>query len=139
MTRRLLRALGGRLAFGGDYNPPRRATQWHRNPAPALGYRRFWSEEALAAYGEQRDAIRAHAPAAQPVTTNLMLPGCQNLDRAPRWSCPRPAGLAPGGAVVGGAWSQGATTVVLEVIRPGHRPREASPLRICETAAIVVW
>jgi beta-galactosidase len=57
---------------------PPRATQWHANPGQALDFRRFWSDEALAAYREQRDAIRAHSD--RPVTTNLMLPGYQNLD-----------------------------------------------------------
>ena len=57
---------------------PPRATQWHGNPGQALDFRRFWSDEALAAYREQRDAIRAHSDC--PVTTNLMLPGYQNLD-----------------------------------------------------------
>ncbi|CAG7642978.1 beta-galactosidase [Actinacidiphila bryophytorum] len=59
---------------------PPRATQWHRNPALALDFRRFWSDEALAAYREQRDAIRAHTAADRPVTTNLMVPGYQILD-----------------------------------------------------------
>ncbi|MFF5784621.1 beta-galactosidase [Streptomyces sp. NPDC012693] len=57
---------------------PPRATQWHKNPGQALDFRRFWSDEALAAYREQRDAIRAHSD--RPVTTNLMLPDYQNLD-----------------------------------------------------------
>ncbi|MGP4085043.1 beta-galactosidase [Streptomyces sp. KR55] len=57
---------------------PPRATQWHKNPGQALDFRRFWSDEALAAYREQRDAIRAHSD--RPVTTNLMLPHYQNLD-----------------------------------------------------------
>ncbi|MEU9292383.1 beta-galactosidase [Streptomyces sp. NPDC048266] len=57
---------------------PPRATQWHKNPGQALDFRRFWSDEALAAYREQRDAIRAHSD--RPVTTNLMLPDYQNVD-----------------------------------------------------------
>ncbi|MFI6151901.1 beta-galactosidase [Kitasatospora sp. NPDC051170] len=57
---------------------PPRATQWHHNPGQSLDYSRFWSDETLAAYREQRDAIRAHSD--RPVTTNLMLPGYQNLD-----------------------------------------------------------
>ena len=57
---------------------PPRATQWHKNPGQALDFRRFWSDEALAAYREQRDALRAASD--RPVTTNLMLPGYQNLD-----------------------------------------------------------
>lgn len=60
-----------------DVLPPR-ATQWHHNPGQSLDFRRFWSDVALAAYREQRDAIRAHSDL--PVTTNLMLPGYQNLD-----------------------------------------------------------
>ncbi|AUG81805.1 beta-galactosidase [Kitasatospora sp. MMS16-BH015] len=57
---------------------PPRATQWHHNPGQALDFSRFWSDQTLAAYREQRDAIRARSD--RPVTTNLMLPGYQNLD-----------------------------------------------------------
>ncbi|WP_327589640.1 beta-galactosidase [Nonomuraea sp. NBC_00507] len=57
---------------------PPRATQWHRNPGHTLDFRRFWSDTVLAAYREQRDAIRARSD--RPVTTNMMLPGYQNLD-----------------------------------------------------------
>ncbi|MER6065011.1 beta-galactosidase [Streptomyces sp. NPDC001792] len=57
---------------------PPRASQWHHNPGQTLDFSRFWSDETLAAYREQRDAIRAHSD--RPVTTNLMLPGYQNLD-----------------------------------------------------------
>ncbi|GAQ50501.1 beta-galactosidase [Streptomyces acidiscabies] len=57
---------------------PPRATQWHKNPGQALDFRRFWSDEVMAAFREQRDAIRAHSD--RPVTTNLMLPSYQNLD-----------------------------------------------------------
>ncbi|MFG2652484.1 beta-galactosidase [Streptomyces sp. NPDC048436] len=60
-----------------EIQPPR-ATQWHKNPGQALDFRRFWSDEALAAFREQRDAIRAASD--RPVTTNLMLPGYQTLD-----------------------------------------------------------
>ncbi|GGU94870.1 beta-galactosidase [Kitasatospora herbaricolor] len=59
---------------------PPRATQWHHNPGHTLDFRRFWSDEALAAYREQRDLIRRHTPAGVPITTNLMLPGYQTLD-----------------------------------------------------------
>ncbi|MEV6209497.1 beta-galactosidase [Kitasatospora sp. NPDC051914] len=57
---------------------PPRDSQWHRNPGQALDFSRFWSDETLAAYREQRDAIRVHSDL--PVTTNLMVPGYQNLD-----------------------------------------------------------
>ncbi|MFG6202350.1 beta-galactosidase [Nonomuraea sp. JJY05] len=57
---------------------PPRATQWHKNPGQHLDFRRFWSDTVLAAYREQRDAIRAHSD--RPVTTNMMLPAYQNVD-----------------------------------------------------------
>ncbi len=57
---------------------PPRATQWHKNPGQALDFRRFWSDEVVAAYREQRDVIRDFSD--RPVTTNLMVPGYQNLD-----------------------------------------------------------
>ncbi|MEV7736991.1 beta-galactosidase [Streptomyces sp. NPDC088921] len=57
---------------------PPRATHWHKNPGQALDFRRYWSDEVVAAYREQRDAIRAHSD--RPVTTNLMLPAYQNVD-----------------------------------------------------------
>ncbi|GGU77998.1 beta-galactosidase [Lentzea flava] len=57
---------------------PPRATQWHRNPGHTLDFSRFCSDEVIAAYREQRDAIRAHSD--RPVTTNMMLPGYQNVD-----------------------------------------------------------
>ncbi|KOV82936.1 beta-galactosidase [Nocardia sp. NRRL S-836] len=57
---------------------PPRATQWHRNPGHTLDFSRFFSDEVVAAYREQRDAIRAHSD--RPVTTNLMMPGYQNVD-----------------------------------------------------------
>ncbi|WP_431930759.1 beta-galactosidase [Nonomuraea jabiensis] len=57
---------------------PPRATQWHKNPGQLLDFRRFWSDTVIAAYREQRDAIRACSD--RPVTTNMMLPGYQNID-----------------------------------------------------------
>lgn len=57
---------------------PPRATQWHRNPGQSLDFSRFFSDEVITAYREQRDAIRACSD--RPVTTNMMLPGYQNVD-----------------------------------------------------------
>jgi beta-galactosidase len=57
---------------------PPRATQWHRNPGLTTDFSRFCSDEVIAAFSEQRDAIRAHSD--RPVTTNMMLPGYQNID-----------------------------------------------------------
>jgi beta-galactosidase len=50
------------------------ATQYLQNPAQALDFRRFWSDELLAAFCEQRDAIREHSPYV-PVTTNFVMAG----------------------------------------------------------------
>ena len=58
---------------------PPRATQWLGNPSQLLDFRRFWSGELLAAFCEQRDAIREHAPGT-PVTTNFILPDYQVID-----------------------------------------------------------
>jgi beta-galactosidase len=63
---------------------PPRATQWLANPSQLLDYRRFWSDELLAAFCEQRDEIRRHTPE-MPVTTNFILPGYQVLN-AWAWS-----------------------------------------------------
>jgi beta-galactosidase len=64
---------------------PPRATQYLPNPGQVLDFKRFWSAELLAAYREQRDQIRRHAPGAE-ITTNFMLPdGWQVLDLW-RWS-----------------------------------------------------
>jgi beta-galactosidase len=52
---------------------PPRATQYRSNPGQELDFRRFWSDELLAAYTEQRDLLRSHSPGV-PVTTNFMGP-----------------------------------------------------------------
>jgi beta-galactosidase len=52
---------------------PPRTTQYLPNPGQELDFRRFWSDELLAAYVEQRDVLRSYAPGV-PVTTNFMGP-----------------------------------------------------------------
>ncbi|WP_205855623.1 beta-galactosidase, partial [Phytoactinopolyspora endophytica] len=64
-----------------DITPPR-ATQYLHNPTKAVDYRRFMSDEMLAAMREQRDIIRAGGSSA-PVTTNFMLPTWNHLEQ---WS-----------------------------------------------------
>lgn len=51
---------------------PPRATQYHKNPGQTVDFHRFRGDEIIAAYCEQRDAIREDSD--RPVTTNLMLP-----------------------------------------------------------------
>jgi beta-galactosidase len=58
---------------------PTRATGWRGNPSQALDYKRFWSDELLAAFCEQRDVIRRHTPDV-PVTTNFILAHYQVAD-----------------------------------------------------------
>ena len=58
---------------------PPRATQWLPNPSQVLDYSRFWSDEMLAGFCEQRDAIRRHTPEV-PVTTNFILAHYQVAD-----------------------------------------------------------
>ncbi|WP_233251730.1 beta-galactosidase [Serinibacter arcticus] len=53
-----------------EVQPPR-AAPYHRNPAQALDFRRFTSDELRSLYREQRAVIREH-DARRPVTTNLM-------------------------------------------------------------------
>jgi beta-galactosidase len=49
---------------------PPRATRYLPNPAHALDFRRFVSDELLSCFQEQRDVLRAHTPGV-PVTTNF--------------------------------------------------------------------
>jgi len=63
---------------------PPRATQWLPNPTHGLDFRRFWSDELLAAFTEQRDVLRAAAPDV-PVTTNFVLGDWVPVDHA-RWA-----------------------------------------------------
>jgi beta-galactosidase len=55
----------------GQIQPPR-ATQYLANPAQQLDFRRFTSDELLAAYREQRELLRSVTPGT-PVTTNFVL------------------------------------------------------------------
>ncbi|MDN3495662.1 beta-galactosidase [Planococcus sp. APC 4015] len=57
-------------------------TQYLHNPAQLVDFKRFCSEEMLAAYDEQKAAIRASGSSA-PMTTNFMLPTWNHLDQ---WS-----------------------------------------------------
>src|SRR5690606_3897516 len=59
---------------------PPRATQYLHNPAHVVDFKRFCSDEMLAAFTEQRDELRA-AGSAAPVTTNFMLPTWNHLDQ----------------------------------------------------------
>ncbi|UFU07662.1 beta-galactosidase [Ruania halotolerans] len=62
-----------------DILPPRQ-TQYLANPAQVVDFKRFCSDEMLAAYDEQVAEIRAAGSTAQ-VTTNFMLPTWNHLDQ----------------------------------------------------------
>lgn len=74
---------GQRYTGWAQIRPPG-ATQYLPNPAQVLDFRRFTSDELLAAYAEQRDVLRAATPGV-PVTTNFVLGGWVPVDHA-RWS-----------------------------------------------------
>ncbi|MEU8223261.1 beta-galactosidase [Kribbella sp. NPDC048915] len=65
-----------------DIEPPR-TTQYLVNPTQYLDYRRFWSDELLAAYLEQKAEIRARSAA--PITTNFVFGGWVPVNHA-RWA-----------------------------------------------------
>jgi beta-galactosidase len=70
-------------AIWAHVQPPR-ATRYLPNPTHVLDFRRFWSDELLAAFVEQRDLLRAAAPDV-PITTNFALGGWVPVDHA-RWA-----------------------------------------------------
>ncbi|QNE16921.1 beta-galactosidase [Kribbella qitaiheensis] len=66
-----------------DIQPPR-ATQYLVNPTQALDFRRFWSDELLSAFSEQKAILRGFSPDL-PVTTNFVFGGWVPVDHA-RWA-----------------------------------------------------
>jgi beta-galactosidase len=65
-----------------DIQPPRR-TQYLVNPTHFLDYRRFWSDELLAAFLEQKAEIRARS--SLPITTNFVFGGWVPVNHA-QWA-----------------------------------------------------
>jgi len=65
-----------------DIEPPRK-TQYLVNPTQYLDYRRFWSDELLAAYLEQKAELRTHS--ALPITTNFVFGSWVPVNHA-RWA-----------------------------------------------------
>ncbi|WP_432947114.1 beta-galactosidase [Kribbella sp. CA-253562] len=66
-----------------EIRPPR-ATQYLVNPTHALDFRRFWSDELLAAYSEQKAILRSFTPEL-PITTNFVFGAWVPVDHA-RWA-----------------------------------------------------
>ncbi|TCO42265.1 beta-galactosidase [Kribbella antiqua] len=65
-----------------DVQPPRQ-TQYLVNPTQFLDYRRFWSDELLAAYLEQKAELREHS--SLPITTNFVFGGWVPVNHA-QWA-----------------------------------------------------
>ena len=63
-----------------DEIEPPTATQYLHNPTQAVDFRRFSSDEMLAAFEEQKAEIRASGSSV-PVTTNFMLPTWNHLEQ----------------------------------------------------------
>jgi beta-galactosidase len=126
---------------------PPRATQWRANPSQVLDYRRFWSDELLAAFREQREEIRRHAPAV-PVTTNVMLPDYQILDA---WAWGRETDVvavdhylsSPGhGGVWGGRPPEASTAGAVDIAFCGDRARSwggGRPWLLMEQATNLIY
>jgi beta-galactosidase len=92
---------------------PPRATQYLPNPGHDLDFRRFWSDELLAAYTEQRDLLRQHSPGV-PVTTNFMGPDHLVVDA---WS-----------------WAR-----EVDVVAVDHYPSSAGPAGLADIAFCADW
>jgi beta-galactosidase len=65
-----------------DIEPPRK-TQYLVNPTQFLDYRRFWSDELLAAYLEQKAELRSFSDL--PITTNFVFGGWVPVNHA-QWA-----------------------------------------------------
>jgi beta-galactosidase len=63
---------------------PPRATQYLPNPHQVLDYRRYWSDELLAAFREQREILRRATPDV-PITTNFAFGDWVPVDHR-RWA-----------------------------------------------------
>ena len=114
-----------RYAEWADIEPPR-ATQYLVNPTQYLDYRRFWSDELLAAYLDQKAVLREHSAA--PITTNFVFGGWVPVNHA-RWAAevdvvaidhyPDQAGLGAEeqtafGADLARAWAGGKPWLLME-------------------------
>jgi beta-galactosidase len=130
---------------------PPRATQYLSNPAQELDFRRFTSDELLAAYAEQRDALRAAAPGV-PVTTNYALGDWVPVDHW-RWSAEvepvaidhYPDDAGPGAreqtafaADLARAWAGGRPWLLMETaphhVQAGGRAHTGEPGRLARHA-----
>jgi beta-galactosidase len=128
-----------------DVEPPRK-TQYLVNPTQHLDFRRFWSDELLAAFREQKSVLREFSAA--PVTTNFVFGGWVPVNHA-RWAAevdvvaidhyPDAAGIAAEeqtafGADLARAWAGGKPWLLMEqaaaTLKDGPRLHPKEPGRM---------
>lgn len=126
-----------------DIQPPR-ATQYLVNPTQALDFRRFWSDELLGAFQEQKAILRGFTPEL-PITTNFVFGGWVPVNHA-RWAAevdlvaidhyPGSAAEAETafGADLARSWAGGRSWLLMEqaagTLNEGHRLHTKEPGRM---------
>ncbi|WP_026162808.1 beta-galactosidase [Kribbella catacumbae] len=129
-----------------EIQPPR-ATQYLVNPTQALDFRRFWSDELLDAFREQKAILRSFTPDV-PITTNFVFGGWVPVNQA-RWAAevdlvaidhyPGSADLGAEeqtafGADLARGWAGGRSWLLMEqaagAVNDGHRMHAKEPGRM---------
>jgi beta-galactosidase len=133
-----------------EIQPPR-ATQYLVNPTQALDYRRFWSDELLSAFKEQKAILRGFTPQI-PITTNFVFGGWVPVNHA-RWAAevdlvaidhyPGSAGIGAEeqtafGADLARSWAGGQPWLLMEqaagTLNEGHRLHTKEPGRMARNS-----
>ena len=129
-----------------EIQPPR-ATQYLVNPTQALDFRRFWSDELLGAYRDQKAILRSFTPDV-PITTNFVFGAWVPVNHA-RWAAEvdlvaidhYPGSAGPGaeeqtalGADLARSWAGGRPWLLMEqaagTLNDGHRLHTKEPGRM---------
>ncbi|WBQ03654.1 beta-galactosidase [Kribbella sp. CA-293567] len=129
-----------------EIQPPR-TTQYLVNPTQALDFRRFWSDELLEAFREQKAVLRGLTPKL-PITTNFVFGGWVPVDHS-RWGSevdlvaidhyPGSAGRGAEeqtafGADLARSWAGGKSWLLMEQaagsVNDGHRLHTKEPGRM---------
>jgi beta-galactosidase len=129
-----------------EIQPPR-ATQYLVNPTQALDFRRFWSDELLSAYRDQKAILRSFTPDI-PITTNFVFGAWVPVNHA-RWASEvdlvaidhYPGSAGPGaeeqtalGADLARSWAGGRPWLLMEqaagTLNDGHRLHTKEPGRM---------
>lgn len=130
-----------------DEIQPPRATQYLVNPTQALDFRRFWSDELLSAFREQKTILRSFGRDL-PITTNFVFGGWVPVNHA-RWAAevdlvaidhyPGSPGIGAEeqtafGADLARSWAGGRSWLLMEqaagTLNDGHRLHTKEPGRM---------